>query len=461
MAAALEEIKPQMRLTKTEEIEARQTEKKPTGFRGVLAVRNFRLLWIGEGISLLGDQFYMIALPWLVLQLTGSALAMGTVLAMAGIPRALFMLLGGAITDRFSPKAVMIWSNTVRMSFVALLAALVLTGSIELWMLYALALVFGLADAFFFPAQTTIVPELVKKDDLQAANSIIQGTGQLSLFLGPVLAGAMIAILDGGGSTIAGTAVPDMSGIGAAFAIDALSFVASITCLMSMRIKRSGEAQEQSKQQSGVLSSIGECLSYVWKDSSFRIWFIFIAAINLLATGPFSVGIPVLAHDRFVEGAAAFGIVMSAYGAGSLVGIISAGALPKLPSDRLGKVLMLVSLSVGIGVVLMGLVGNLYLLALVAMAVGTSNGYIVIQFVTWLQSNTPEAMLGRVMGLLMFAVVGLSPVSNAIAGAAITLSETGLFVVAGSLMTALCVGALLMPSVRNFGKVQDEMEKAA
>src|SRR3954463_9223304 len=92
-----------------------------------LSVRNFRLLWIGEGISLLGDQFYMIALPWLVLQVTGSALALGTVMALAGIPRALFMLLGGAFVDRFSPRAVMMTSNFARLVLVGLLSVLVLT----------------------------------------------------------------------------------------------------------------------------------------------------------------------------------------------------------------------------------------------------------------------------------------------------------------------------------------------
>src|SRR5579885_2606021 len=111
---------------------------------GVLRRGNFRLLWIGQGISLLGDQFYMIALPWLVLQVTGSALAVGTVLAAAAIPRALFMLLGGAVSDRFSPRAVMLASDLSRLGLVAALAALVLTGLIAPWMLYVSAVLFGL-----------------------------------------------------------------------------------------------------------------------------------------------------------------------------------------------------------------------------------------------------------------------------------------------------------------------------
>src|SRR5512147_3110113 len=112
----------------------------------VLRIRNFRLLWIGEGISLLGDQFYMIALPWLVLSLTGNALAVGTVMAIAGIPRALFMLVGGALTDRFTPRRLMINSNLGRMILTGLLAILVSTNLIQLWMLYVSALCFGLAD---------------------------------------------------------------------------------------------------------------------------------------------------------------------------------------------------------------------------------------------------------------------------------------------------------------------------
>lgn len=123
----------------------------------VLRIRNFRMLWIGEGISLLGDQFYMIALPWLVLTLIGNTLAVGTVFATAGIPRSLFMLVGGALTDRFTPRKLMMNSNVARMVLTGLLAALVATSLIQLWMLYVLVLLFGLADAFFFPAQTSIV----------------------------------------------------------------------------------------------------------------------------------------------------------------------------------------------------------------------------------------------------------------------------------------------------------------
>src|SRR5574342_1431835 len=196
-------------------------EQKPaatnTSPASVLRIRNFRLLWIGERLSLLGDQFYMIALPWLVLTLTGNALAVGTVFALAGIPRALFMLVGGALTDRFTPRRLMINSNLARMVLTGLLAVLVAMNLIQLWMLYVLALFFGLADAFFFPAQTSIVPQLVDKDQLQQGNAMIQGTATLSLLVGPILAGRLISWLDGG-------TMHSTFGIALAFALDSLSF---------------------------------------------------------------------------------------------------------------------------------------------------------------------------------------------------------------------------------------------
>jgi len=189
-----------------------------------LKIRNFRLLWLGESASLLGDQFFLIALPWLVLKLSGDAFAVGAVLAVAGIPRAMFILLGGALTDRFSARSLMLWSNIVRMALVTFLAVIVLLGLVELWMLFVLALAFGIADAFFFPAQAAITPTLVPPEQLLEANALVMGTAQLSLLVGPAAAGLLIAVLAGAGDP-AGEA--DVFGVGGAFAGDGLTFLVS------------------------------------------------------------------------------------------------------------------------------------------------------------------------------------------------------------------------------------------
>lgn len=405
----------------------------------ILGIRNFRLLWIGEGISLLGDQFYMIALPWLVLSLTGNALAVGTVMAMAGIPRALFMLLGGALTDRFTPRNLMIGSNLARMILTGLLAALVLTNLIELWMLYALALFFGLADAFFFPAQTSIVPALVDKDQLQQGNAIIQGTAQLSLFIGPVLAGAAISLLDVGASH-------STSGLALAFALDSLSFLASITMLSLMRVEN-GNTRAQ-KAEAGVIASIREGLLYVRNDATLKLVFSITMGLNLLINGPFAVGVPVVARTRFPEGAAAFGLIMSLFGGGALLGTVLAGVLPKPSNKRLGTVSLSVLSTMGIGLAVIGFAPTMYIAASATLVMGSASGYANILMITWLQRKVAAEMTGRIMSLVMFAAIGLNPVSTALAGILIGLNAAVLLVCAGILMTLFTLSAAFSPTVR-------------
>ncbi len=405
----------------------------------VLRIRNFRMLWIGEGISLLGDQFYLIALPWLVLSLTGDALAVGTVLATAGIPRALFMLVGGALTDRFTPRKLMVASNLARGILTALLAAMVLTNLLQLWMIYAFALFFGLADAFFFPAQTSIVPQLVSKEQLQVGNAIIQGTATLSLFVGPVLAGGLISLLDRG-------ATYSSSGIALAFTLDALSFIVSVIMLSLMEIENLNAPTE--KSEAGVMDSIREGLVYVWNDTTLKVVFGLTMGLNVLITGPFSVGVPVIARTRFPEGAAAFGLIMSVFGGGALLGIVLAGMLPKPPKKLLGTVLLSVISLMGIGLAVIGIAPTLTVAGLAALVMGTANGYNNILIITWLQQKIAPEMTGRIMSLVMFAAVGLNPVSAALAGALIGLNAVVLLVCAGLLMTLFTLFAAFSPVVR-------------
>ena len=414
-----------------------------------LRVRDFRLLWIGESISLLGDQFYLIALPWLVLQVTGSALALGMVLALASIPRALFMLVGGVMVDRFSPRSVMLASNLARMIFVSLLSLLVLTNNVQLWMLYALALAFGTADAFYFPAQSAMVPALLKDNQLEMGNTLTQGMAMLSMFVGPVLAGLVIAVL---GRTAA-DAAPGMGGIGIAFAIDAVSFLASVGVLWMIRTRKAG-APEQTK----VVTAIKEGMSYVWNSAVLRTIFILLIAINLLVTGPFEVGIPVLADRNLIEGATAFGILMSAYGGGALLGIILAGMLPKPKVALFGIVLLSVIGLLGIGMILLTISTSTPIVALISLAMGTTMGYVNINFMTWLQRRIPGHLMGRVMSLIMFASVGIAPVSSTLAGIILNVNLSLLFVGAGGLMAVVALAAATTRSIRQMGFEVAEVE---
>ncbi len=433
-------------MSEIKEVNPERKEESGIKSESVLANRNFRLLWGGEAISLLGDQFYLIALPWLVLQLTGDALAVGTVLAAAAVPRAIFMLVGGALTDRFSPRTVMLVSNLSRFGLVSLLAFLVLAGAIELWMLYLLALAFGLADAFFYPAQNAIVPELVGESKLQTANSIVQGTAQFSLFLGPVLAGSLIALISSRQGD--GASGSELTGIAMAFLFDAATFLVSALTLWFIRTEHQDELVDNSQEKESVLVAIREGLIIVWQDKTLRYFFLVVAAVATIMNSLLSVGVPILADQRFSEGAAAFGIIMSAYGAGSLIGIVLAGVLPKPPEGRLGTVLLLATGIAGLAIVLIGLASTTALAAIVSLVMGTSLGYVVIQFTTWLQIRTPSELMGRMMSILMFASVGLTPLGTALAGAVIEVNLNSVFFGAGMIILLTVSLAMTNRTVR-------------
>lgn len=417
----------------------------------VLRQRNFRLLWLGEGISLLGDQFYLIALPWLVLTMNGDALAVGGVLAVASIPRALFMLIGGAVIDRFSPRTVMLGSNLVRMAVVAVLAMLVFSGLIRLRGLYVIALVFGVVDAFFFPAQSAIVPQVVQKTHLQIGNSIIHGTAQLSRFTGPILAGVVIAFLGSaeGAYSAGGEHAPDMVGIAYAFGFDALTFLVSAVTLMSMDMPKSRSESTRAHQHDSVWADIRFGLLSVWNATGLRTLFLLVMAINLLVNGPVLVGVPVLANGLFSEGATAFGVLMSAYGGGNLLGVILAGSIPSPSSRSMGAVLLATLSVLGCGVTLLGLISTVPFAVAILLVMGTANGYVSILFVTWLQSQIPQFMLGRLMSLLMFAAMGLNPISMALSGFFMKLYPSWTFGLAGALMLTIVLLSALNPRVRN------------
>ena len=416
-------------------------------FLSVLRLPNFRTLWIGQVVSMLGDQVHLVALPWLALKLTGDPFTLGTVLALAGIPHALFMLVGGAFTDRFSPRKVMLVSTSLRMGVVALLAGVVLMGRIELWMLYIFALAFGTMDAFFYPASIAIIPDLVDDSQLRPANALIQGSAQLSQLAGPVTGGLIIALLAGQRIPLGGHTIPDLAGIGVAFGFDSFTFLVAAVTLWAVRT-----SHQPHPGADRVLSSMWEGFLVVWNDITLRTLFAMVAGITFLVVGPTLVGVPVFADTRYGDGAVSYGIVLSAYGGGSFVGTLMGAILRKPKPARLGAVLLATTGLLGVGIVGLGLIWHTWPAAAAALLMGLANGYVSILFITWLQSRTPQHMLGRIMSLLMFASVGLLPLSMAAAGALIKIHATGLLVVAGSLLVVMVIAAAFNPAMRQMGR---------
>jgi MFS family permease len=403
----------------------------------VFSNRDFRLLWIGGSTSVLGSQFSFIAMPWLVLQLTGDPLALGIVLALAGLPRAIFILVGGAITDRFSPRTILLICDWISFGMMGLSAVLVFTGVMQVWMLYIISLITGLVAGFVIPAANSVVPTLVPEADLQAGNAVTMGSSQLAGFIGPALAGIVI-----------GAYSKSIFGVALAFTVDSISFAVSAIALWLMRGGRR-QLAEVAEAAEPVWNSIRVAAGYMWSHTGLRFMFIIMAAVNFLFTGPLLVGIPVLAAQRLPEGAQAFGFLMAAYAGGNLGGYILAGALPK-PTGR-GLSVFVVALLVAFGAVLtvFGWITLTWVDFALMLTLGLGNGYIGIVMFTWIQQRTPREMLGRVMSMVMLASMGLVPLSQALSGAVSRWNLTALFVLAGSLILLTALWAAFQPALRS------------
>ncbi len=407
----------------------------------VMSLRDFRLLFAGATTSLLGDQFALIATPWLVLKLTGDPMALGIVLALEGIPRAVFMLVGGAITDRISPRIVMIISDVIRLVLTALMALVVLTGAVQMWMVYVFSLGFGLVAGFAIPAENSIVPMLVEADDLQAGNSLMMGVTQLAGFVGPTVAGILIGSLSS-----------SSLGIGLAFAIDAFSFAVSAVCLWLIQTVKRPQSSTESAAKESVWASILSGMKYLWGDLALRITFLALIAVNFLLLGPLLVGIPVLADQRLPEGAVAFGILMSAYAGGNLAGYLIAGSLPRPGGSAMRAILIILVGAFGVVIGALGFIPWTWVDFALLLVLGVGNGYIAIILFTWMQTRTPKDMLGRMMSMVMFCSSGLVPVSEALSGAVSKWNLTLLFAGAGVLDLLVTAWLAFQPGLKGLSE---------
>ncbi len=388
----------------------------------MLSRRDFRLLWLGQSVSILGDQFYLVALPWLVLSLTGSSLALGSVLLTATGMRVAFQLVGGAISDMVSQRKLMIASSVVRAIVCGVLTALVLSNKIHLWHLFIIGAIFGMADAFFLPALKAFIPGIIPKESLVAGNSLLNTSSLLAMFLGPSLAGVLIAVV----------------GTGGAFAFDTASFVFVACCLLLMRSPTTSELVTEkivataSARKAQLLRSIGEGLRYTYYEPTLRALITITAVVEFAFAGPFTVGLASLANVKFAGGAAAFGAMLSSLGGGLLVGTMVVSAIHTKYS--FGKTIITLTTALGVGLTLLGLVPNVIWACVLIAIMGMIAGYVQVLIQTWLQTKSDAQMRGRVMSVVMLSAYALTPLSYVLTGALVQVSISFMFLVTGAFL---------------------------
>lgn len=403
---------------------------------------NFRWMMAGGTISMLGDQFTLIALPWLVLQMTHDPLALGLVLAVMGVPRAIFILVGGALVDRYSPKRVLMLTKYANAILLGLLSLLVLSHQMTMPIVYALALGIGLASAFSIPSGSSMLPNVVAPEHLQMANGIMMSTRVLTALAGPVLAGVLIAF-----SGEDASAVADRRGLGIAFALDALSFAATIWTLH--KVKMHAAAVRAAPER--VLRAVASGIAMLWRDQEMRAAFIYWGVISLVVGGTMQVAMPVLANSR-LGGAAALGLVIGGHAAGSLLGMTLSSFKGDLRIGTLGTTLLAADAAAGLVLMLMGRVDAAWQAAALMLVLGALAGFMQVAVFTWIQRRVPREMLGRTMSIFMFILLGLAPLAASMTGwlmQYLTLAQ--LFVGAGAFLLAgaACAFALTPMRVMN------------
>jgi len=332
---------------------------------------------------------------------------------------------------------------------VTLLAALVLLGVIQLWMIYVIALGIGLSTAFTYPAGSAILRQLVEPQQLQPANALFMGVRQLSMIVGPLIAGLVISTGAHGDHV---TGVADAAGLGLAFAIDAASFLFSLGSLMLIRIHSD---THPTPAVGGVLANVVSGIRTIWADLPLRAFILYAALVSVFVGGPIQVGLPVLANTRLDLGAASLGILMTANGAGMLLGSALSGIATRRIAGRVGLLVLTIDSLVGLALAALALVHSTIGGAVLLAATGALGGIAQIAIFSWIQRRVAPEMMGRTMSVLMFTFMGLGPLSAAVAGSLLkVISLPELFVGAGILLSTIALACMGSPALRSIGAAQ-------
>jgi Na+/melibiose symporter-like transporter len=391
--------------------------------RSVLGDRRLRWFVIGELAGMLLDQIWFVALSWWLVASQGAGASVGAVLAVAAVPRAVFMLVGGAVTDRRSPTAVLRVTSIAR--FVALGAAFVVAlGPSPLWQLCVLAALFGTIDGLASPAEMAMIPFLANGTRLVRLNAVVQLGDQISQVVGPALAAILLA--SGG--------VP-MPVAGAA----ALGLVVVVAFGCVRRLV--GRVAVAGASGATVGRDIVEGARYAWSRRDLRAYLAVIAGLGLGTVGPMTLGSALLARERF-GGPSSLGWLLGAFGVGALLGTLAAGARPPGRSPK--SVLVVLCAAVALGMAGLAWAPTLPVAVVIAAVAASSWGYESVVTASWLQSTTDAKMQGRVSSLLAFSFMALDPVSQALTGVVSGLGAGAVFA-AGAVVVAM-VGAVVAGS---------------
>lgn len=414
---------------------------EPT-YRDLLANRDFTLIWIGQVSSSIGDGLHMVALPWLVLEMTGSTASIGVVMAgyMLAIP--VFGLLGGAVADRWNRKRIMVLSLTASAGFVVLIPILFVTSTLSIPLLVGISFLLSTASQFFEPALNAAVPGMVSKRALSAANSMIMSTEQLGTIIGPGLAGFLISLIDT-------TSI---------FYIDAVTFAVAAVATLAVAVPSRTPATSASEDAKAERAAEGPFYQAVWTDivqalsfvrrETILLTVILLAVLANVAIAPIRVITPSFVQDVLGQGAESFGFLISAFSVGVVLAMLLVGKL----EHRVRKGVLILSgfFIAGLTLGLTSLVTHYVQLLPLFFLVGCGFAAINIPFRTLIQISTPDNLLGKVLSLDLVLSTSAVPLSQVIFGViAEHVALRWTFALAGGVLLACTAVGFLRSELRH------------
>lgn len=388
---------------------------------------NFRLFFGGQLVSLVGTWMQSVAQAWLVYRLSGSSLALGAVGFMSQIPVLLLAPFGGAVADRVSRHRVVLGTQAASMLLAFVLAALTLTGTVQVAHLYVLALLLGVVNAFDIPARQAFIAELVDREDLSNAIALNSSMFNGARIVGPAIAGVLVGLI----------------GEGWCFFANGISFLAVLGSLLAMHVSSRPDVTGRGSPMAEIL----EGFRFVLHARGIRALLLLLGTLSLTAM-PYVVLMPIFADRILHGGAKGLGILMGASGIGALIGALTLAGRTKLRG--LGRLVAAGCLTFGVCLLLFAWSRSFWVSTAILVPGGFSMMVQMAGTNTLVQSMTPDALRGRVMAVYSMMFIGMGPFGSLLAGALAQRIGAPATVAAGGAccVVAAIVFATRLPSLR-------------
>jgi MFS family permease len=414
-------------------------------FLRALSHRPFALLWTGQTVSRFGDNLHRIALAWWVLEETGSAAAMATVLVLTQVPMLIFLLIGGIVVDRFPRIRIMFLADVISGAIVTFIAVFSWLNILEIWHIYAASLLFGFMGAFFFPAYQSVIPQITPPDMLTSANSLNGLSQRMMGVIGPIIGASLVAM---GGTTLA-------------FGIDALTFFISAICVYpilraglyeSSRGEKASETEPKPKTVREAIKQGFADLREGW-DAIISVPWIWITIVifgflNIMEGSPRSVSMPFLIKDDLGADVAVMGWFGSAFSVGYILSALILGQFKRL--RRRGLLGYLPILVNGLILLMFGLKFPIPALVFGMFIYGFSFNVFGLIWNNTLQEMVPNEKLGRVYSIDALGSFILLPIGYALAGWGTDLvGAPTVFLIGGVGTILMILIGLSHPAIRN------------